>query len=228
MASSSAPSSTNVLTLKYSGAAFSALVALFSVITLLPELFGMWTGKSASIMTLLSGYVGIMTTAVVGALFAVLAFCLYRNVTKEVAEKPEYVTTTAYHFVTNAFLGVLAVTFVGIVAGLVSILLSSLLLIGTNTDIGSMYLNQFLPGLVAAGVVGFVGFCAFKIMKGKNLSMLMTIALLSLTGALLLAALITIPINAHTTSRSSSSSSNMYNDYNYNYDYNDYLNNFQN
>ncbi len=224
MASSSAARSTNELTLKYSGAAVSALVATFSIVLLLSELFGLWTGASGSIV-LLSGYQGIMTVAVVAVLFAVLAFCLYRNVTKAVAKQLDYVNKTAYHFVTNSFLAVLAGALIVTVAGLLSVLLSSLLLIGTNADIGGMYLNQFLPGLVAAGLIGFVGFAAYKIMKGKNLSMLMTIVLMALAGALMIAALITIPIKTHmSTSSSSSNSSNMYD----NSDYNNYLNNYFN
>lgn len=226
MATSSASSSTSVLTLKYSGAAVSALVATFSTLALLSELFGLWTGTSGSLM-LLGGYQSIMMTAVVAALFSVLAFCLYRNVTKEVAKQPGYVNKTAYHFITNAFLAVLAGVFVLIVAGLVSILLSSLVLIGTSTDIGGMYLNDFLPGLVAAGLVGFVGFAAYKIMIGKNLSMLMTVVLMSLAGALMIAALITIPIKAHMSSSSSSSNStNMYDSSDYNNYLNDYFNEY--
>lgn len=221
MASSSAARSTSELTLKYSGAAISALIATFSIVLLLSELFGLWTGASGGIV-LLGGYQGIMTIAVVAVLFAVLAFCLYRNVTKAVAKQLDYVNKTAYHFVTNSFLAVLAGALIVTVAGLVSILLSSLLLIGTNADIGGMYLNQFLPGLVAAGLIAFVGFAAYKIMKGKNLSMLMTIVLMSLAGALMIAALITIPIKAHMST--GSSSSNMYD----NSDYNNYLNNYFN
>lgn len=222
MASPSVSHSTSVLTLKYSGAAISALAATFSVLAALSEMIGLWSGASGSLM-LLGGYQGVMMTVVVAALFSVLAFCLYRSVTKEVAKQPDYIHTTAYHFVTNAFLALLAVVFMFIVAGLVSILLSSLLLIGTSTDIGGMYLNDFLPGVVAGGIVGFVGFSAYKIMKGKNFSMVMTIVLMSLAGALLLAALITIPIKAHMGSSTPSSSSSMYDNY---YDYSDYLNNY--
>lgn len=219
--SSAAPASTSMLTLKYSGATVSALIATFGALTLLSELFGLWT-DTLSGLTLLSGYTGIVTTAVVTALFSVLAFLLYRKVTKEVATQPGYINTTAYHFITNSFFGVLAGIFVVTVAGLVSILLSSLLLIGTSTDIGGMYLNQFLPGLLTAAVVGFVGFAAYKIMKGKNYSTLMTIVLMSLAGALLIAVLITVPIKAHTGSTPSSSTSG------YDYDYSDYFNNLGN
>lgn len=226
MATSPARVSTNVLTLKYSGAAFSVLAATLSTLLLVSELFGLWTGASGSLM-LLSGYESIMLMAVVAVSFSVLAFCLYRNVTKEVAKQPEYVNVTAYHFITNALLAGLAVIFIFTVAGLISVLLSSLVLIGTSADIGSMYLNKFLPGLVMAGVVAFIGFSAYKIMKGKNMSMLMTIVLMSVAGALLVAALITIPIKAHMGSSSSSSSSlpSMYDDYNYSNYFNDYYKN---
>jgi|GEM_PF-4230994 len=226
MATSSVRGSTNVLTLKYSGAAFSVLVATLSTLLLVSELFGLWTGASGSLM-LLSGYESIMLMAIVAVSFSVLAFCLYRNVTKEVAKQPEYVNVTAYHFITNALLAVLAVIFIFMVAGLISVVLSSLVLIGTSVDIGSMYLNKFLPGLVMACVVAFIGFSAYKIMKGKNMSLLMTIVLMSVAGALLVAALITIPIKAHTGSGSSSSSSlpSMYDDYNYSNYFNNYYKN---
>lgn len=208
--SSPASVSSSMLTLKYGGAVVSALAATFGVLTLLPELFGLWTDKPGG-LALLSGYTGIVMIAVATVLFSVLAFLLYGKVTKDVAVQPEYIHKTAYHFITNGFFAVLAGVLVVVVAGLVSILLSSLLLIGTNTDIGAMYLNQFLPGLLSAGVVAFVGFMAYKIMKGKNFSALLTIVLMSLAGALLLAVLITVPIKAHMTTVSPSSTTRTYN-----------------
>lgn len=218
--SSPVPVSTAMLTLKYSGATVSALIATFGALTLFSALFGLWTDKASGTL-LFTGYVGVVTTAVMTALFSVLAFLLYRRVTKDVAAQPEYVNTSAYTFVTNSFFAVLAVMVVIIVAQLISILLSSLLLIGTSTDIGGMYLNEFLPGLLAAAIVAFVGFAAYKIMKGKNVSALMTIVLMSLAGALLIATLITVPIKAHMTTVSSSSTPNIYN-------YDDYFKTYYN
>lgn len=211
--SSSVPVSTGTLTLKYSGAAISALIATLGVLSLFSELFGLWTG-SGGIVTLLGGYTSIVTTAVATALFSVLAFLLYRAVTKEVALQPGYIERPAYLFITNSFCAVVGGLFVFVIAQLVSILISSLLLIGTSTDIGALYLTQFLPGLLTAAVIGFVGFSAYKIVTGKNFSSIMTIVLMSLAGALLVAVLITVPIKAHSTAASSSSSStNDYNDY---------------
>lgn len=211
-AASSAPASTSMLTLKYSGAAASALIAVSSSITLLGELFGLWTDKYTS------GYTAIVKVAVEAVVFAVVALLLYRQVTKDVAAQPEYVNKPVYHFITNGFFALLAGALVFLVAELVSILLSSLLLIGTSADIAAMYLGQFLPGLLAAALVGFVSFAAYKIMKGKNFSALMTIVLVSLTGALFIAALVTVPIKAHTTSTTTSTSGE------YNYDSSNYFN----
>jgi hypothetical protein len=213
-----------MLTLKYGGAVVSALLAVYYSVSVLTELFGLWTGKGI-VSVFGTGYTGIVAGAITAALFAVLAFLLYRKVTKEVALAPSYVEKTAYHFITNGFFSVLAVAFVIMVAELVSVLISSLLLIGTSTDIGGLYLNQFLPNLLAVGVVGFTGFAAYSIVKGKNLSLAMTITLMSLAGALLLAVLITVPIKAHGSSASPASSSS---NYNYEYDYNDYFNSLRN
>lgn len=208
---SPAPVSTSLLTLKYSSAAVSALVATFGALLVVAELFGLWTDGASSIL-LLAGYTGIVTTAIVSTLFSVLAFVLYRGVTKDVAVQPDYITKSAYGFITNAFFAILAGVLVILAARLVSVLLSSLLLIGTDTDIAGLYLGQFLPDLLAAAVIGFVGFMALKIMKGKNYSTLMTIVLMSLAGALLLAVLITVPIKAHS---GSSTDYNKYYDYPY-------------
>lgn len=189
-------SSTSMMTLRYGGAVGSALLATFSIVTLLSELFGLWMDKTSGTL-FMSGYVGVVTTAVAAVLFSVIAFLLYRQVTKDVATHLSYIETSAYNFITNAFFAVLAAVFVFISAELISILLSSLLLIGTSTDIGALYLGQFLPSLLAGSIVGFIGFTAYKILRGKNFSLPMTIVLLSLSGALLLAVLITVPIKAH-------------------------------
>lgn len=213
---STVPASTGIITLKYSGAAASASIALLSVLALLGELFGLWTDKLGSLFELGGGYTSIVMLAVLGALFSVGALLLYRSVTKDVGKQPDYVKTSAYNFITNTFFASVVFLFVVLVAELISLLFSSLLLIGTTTDIGALYLGQFLPALVAAGIVGFVGFCAFNILKGKNYSALMTIVLVSLAGALLLAVLITVPIKAHAGSTANSSTQ-------YQYDYSKYL-----
>lgn len=212
--SSSAQAGTSMITLKYSGAATSTFVAMLSVLALLGELFALWTDNVSNSFGLLGGYTSVVLLAVLAALFSVSALLLYRSVTKDVARQPEYIKTAVYNFITNTFFAGIVFVLVILVAQLLSILLSSLLLIGTSTDIGALYVGQFLPAFLSAGIVGLVGFCAFSILKGKNYSALMSIVLVSLAGALLLATLITVPIKAHSVTSASSTSP---------YDYTRYL-----
>lgn len=212
--SSSAQAGTSMITLKYSGAATSAFVAMLSALALLGELFALWTDNVSNSFGLLGGYTSVVLLAVLAALFSVSALLLYRSVTKDVARQPEYIKTAVYNFITNTFFAGIVFVLVILVAQLLSILLSSLLLIGTSTDIGALYVGQFLPAFLSAGIVGLVGFCAFSILKGKNYSALMSIVLVSLAGALLLATLITVPIKAHSVTSASSTSP---------YDYTRYL-----
>lgn len=210
----SAPGTLGAITLKYVGAAISLLVAVFGALSLLGVLFSMWTGSvSSRVLGVGGGYVVVVTLAVITSLFAVLSFLLYKKVTQEVAAHPEYIEKPAYHCVTNALVGILAFIFLLFVGNLIAVLISSLLLIGTSTDIGGLYLNNFLPSLIGAGLVGFVGFCAYQIMKGKNKSGLVTLVVMALAGALLVATLITVPIKAHGTTSTRSYEYNMLNDY---------------
>lgn len=203
-----------MITLNYSGAAVSAVIAVVSMLALLGELFSLWTDKASGLFELSGGYMSVVLLAVLASVFSVGALVLYRWVTKGVAKQPEYVKTTVYNFITNAFFATIVLALVVVVAELVALLISSLLLIGTSTDIGALYVGQFLPAFITAALLGFVGFCAFNILKGKNLSSLMTIVLVSLAGALLIATLITVPIKAHMSSRSSTTTP---------YDYSNYL-----
>lgn len=215
MSTASSHASSSMVTLKYGSAAASVLLALYNVTLVLSSLFGLWTDKASSVIAS-GGYIGIVESSILAVLFALVAFLLYKNVTKEIAAQPEYVNSAMYHCITNSLFAALAAAFVLFVAQLLSVLISSLLLIGTNTDIGGLYLNQFLPSLLDAGVVGVAGFAAYKIMKGRNLSGLMTIILVSLAGALLIATLITVPIKAHSTASVTPSNSS--------FDYSKYFN----
>ena len=196
-----------MITLLYTGAAFAALIGTYSIVAVIGKLFSMWTSSGATLQNLMStfvtgssAYVDTIFLAIIGVGMALVAFFLYGRVSREVAKQPEYVKTSAYAFITNTLVGVFFFT-VGVMAlELVSILISSLVLIGTSTDIGAMYLGMFLPLLLSGAVVAFVGWMALEIMRGRNKSKLMTIVLMSAAGALLVATLITVPIKAHSSS----------------------------
>lgn len=194
----------NLLTLKYAGAVLSAVVATLASLYVLDNLFLMWTGSDgANLLASFTGsgkasmYVNMVSGAVAAVAFAVLAYLLYRKVTKDVAARPEYVKTGPYAFVTHGFVAIMAIIAVFIAANIVSVLISSLLLIGAHADIGDMYLNKFLPDVASLALVAFVGYMAYKIALGKNKSPTMTMVLLGVAGAILLGTLITVPIKAH-------------------------------
>lgn len=214
---------TGFITLKYVAASVSALIATFTVAALATVLFELWTGKISTSTTpvdyVLSpvglgtrgGYEAIVVPAVAAVLFALLAFFLYRNVTKEIGARPSYVQTMPYAVVTNGVVGILGILAVVYVARLVGTLLTSLLVIGTGADIGALYLSGFLPDLFVLGLLAFMVLMTYKIATGKNMSFRMSIVLLSVTSAVLVAILITVPINAHSASALPSSGSNSLN-----------------
>ena len=205
-----------ILTLLYTGAVLSVITAVFAIVAVAGKLFSLWTGSNIELQNVISffaatgnPYLETILLAVTAAGASVAAFFLYRAVSRNIAQQHDYATTTAYTFLTNTLVGLLAVVLAVFSFQAVTVLLSSLLLIGTGTDIGGLYLGFFLPLVIVSGITGFVGYLAFEIMRGRNKSALMTLVLMSVAGAALVAALITVPIKAHggSSSRSSSSSS---------------------
>ncbi len=199
-------SAKGLTTLLYTGAAFATFMSVYSAVAVIGKLFSMWTSSDTTLQNLMTvfaagnTYTDTILLAVVGVGMAVAAFFLYGKVSREVAKQPEYTNTTAYAFITNALVGVFVLTAAVMVLEMVSILISSLLLIGTSTNIGAMYLGGFLPLVLSVGVVGFAGWMAMEIMRGHNKSKLLTIVAMSVAGALLVAAFITVPIKAHSSS----------------------------
>lgn len=201
-----------LLTLKYFGAGFSAIVSALALLGLLSLLITTWSGgEAASMFIVTSAIYGLMISlAVTGAVFAVIALLLYRIVTKEIAARPGYISSTPYIVITNAVFGVFVLLLVGYVIGLISTVISSLVMIGSGADIGAMYLHKFLPDLVGAGFVFVMAMMTYKIARGKNMSLPMSIVLLSVAGALLVATLITIPVKIHSSSSTKPSKSSSY------------------
>ncbi len=203
-------SAKGLTTLLYTGAAFATFMSVYSIVAVIGKLFSMWTSSEVSLQNLMAVFAGgnvytdTILLAVVGVGMAVAAFFLYGKVSREIAKQPEYTKTTAYAFITNALVGIFAVTVAVMALEMVSILISSLLLIGTGTNIGAMYLGMFLPLLLSVGVVGFAGWMAMEIMRGRDKSKLLTLVAMSVAGALLVATFITVPIKAHSSSSSSS------------------------
>ena len=204
------PGIKGLITLLYMGAVVTAIMSVLAIVAVIGKLFVMWTGSTTGVENIMSIigagslYLDTVLFAIIAVGMAVASFFLYRQVTHEVAKQPEYVKTTAYAFLTNALVAFFIFALALAVLELVSIMISSLVLIGTGTDIGALYLGVFLPLIVCAGIFTFAGYMALHIMRGRNKSSLMTVVLMAIAGAVLIATLITVPIKAHGSSSSMS------------------------
>lgn len=192
-----------ILTFTYSMAVVSLLLATVGVVTVMARLFTLWTGSSAfgigyQLLWFFSGaYVSTVSVVLVTVLFSVLAFLLYRRASAMIRDSLDYLNTKSYNFVTNALVAVYVIAGVILLAETLSVLFSSLLFIGSGVNIGSLYLGQFLPDFVGLMIVAAIGYMAYKIMRGKNMSFAMTLSMLIMSGLLFIAVFITIPVKVH-------------------------------
>lgn len=193
----------SMLTFVYSIAAVSLVVATASIVAVVAKLFTFWTGASSFgfgyelIWLFGGGYGGVVSLVIFAALFAVLSFIMYKKTSGMIATDLAYLKTKTYNFITNGLVAVFLIATICFLAETLSALFSSLLLIGSGFDIGGLYLGQFLPDVIGLLFVGGMGYMAFKIMKGQNLSFAMTLSTLVAVGLLFIAVFITVPIKAH-------------------------------
>ena len=180
------------LTVEYALAMVSVTFAAITSIVLVPMLFGMWSAKEAmSFGLMLSGSItaNILAVGILAVLFSVLAFVLFG-----------YTGRLAYKLTTYGSLFMIVLAALPLVANLISVLISSLLLIGVS-DAGSvytaLYLGNFLPSLVCLAVLAVVIFFIGKIINGYNKSRPLAITLIAITGVVAVALAITLAVQAH-------------------------------
>ena len=193
------------LTFEYALAMVSVTFAAITSIVLMPMLFGMWSAKDAVSFGLsLSGgsiTANILAVGILAVLFSVLAFVLFGRVTRTIAaDRSGYTGRLAYKLTTYGSLFMIVLAALPLVANLISVLISSLLLIGVS-DAGSvytaLYLGNFLPSLVCLAVLAVVIFFIGKIINGYNKSRPLAITLIAITGVVAVALAITLAVQAH-------------------------------
>lgn len=206
------------LTFEYALAMVSVTLATVISSMLVGGLFGLWTTK-ASMLTAFTGgalVAHVLSVAILALLFAVLAKVLFSRVTRTVAEdRSGYTSRLAYKLTTYGALFVLVLVALPLVANLLSVLVSSLLLIGVSqagSVYGGLYLGNFLPSLVALAIVGVVICLIAKIICGFNKSRLLGLVLIGITATITVALAITLAVQAHDrpTIKTRSSSSSIY------------------
>ena len=193
------------LTFEYALAMVSVTFAAITSVVLVPMLFGMWSAKDAVSFGLsLSGgsiTANILAVGILAVLFSVLAFVLFGRVTRAIAaDRSGYTGRLAYKLTTYGSLFMIVLAALPLVANLISVLISSLLLIGVS-DAGSvytaLYLGNFLPSLVCLAVLAIVIFFIGKIINGYNKSRPLAITLIAITSVVAVALAITLAVQAH-------------------------------
>ena len=203
-ASPRAASKAKWLTFEYALAMVSVTLATLLTTALVSLLFGLWSSKSASLVGSLFGgsaVANVLTFGILTVVFSVLAFVLFGRVTRAVADdRSGYTGRLAYKLTTYGSLFVLVLAALPLVASLLSVLISSLLLIGVS-DAGSvyssLYLGNFLPSLVSLALLAVVIFFIGKIISGFNKSRILSLVLIGVTVVVAVALAITLAVKAH-------------------------------
>ena len=192
------------LTLEYVAAlGFSVLSALCSVAGI-SAAFGLWNDKFVAVgaplswlLPLSGGYAGIIVLAVAAVLSAALAYVFFGRVSRTVPQRAGYTNRISYKVATYGAFATFAVHLVVLVAALIGTLIASLVLIGSDSSISALYLQEFLPQLVGAAVIAAATYFTYRIVRGFNKSRILSLTLLGVAVAVLLTLIITVTIRSH-------------------------------
>lgn len=220
------PASANVgsfLKREMSGATFLTLehvghMALVVIVTILVAVgfitaLSLWTGNVGivSMMPELGAhgakYVeASMAISIVAALLVLVPMLavLDRRTRAEWLKRPGYAARVAYKAPVYTALGVLVVGKTAAVIQMVSVVLSSLALIGVSgSDIGGMYLSQFLSALLVTIIFGASGWYVFKLAKGRDNGQTFSMAMVVVGTMLAIALFITAIVTFHNSTNTS-------------------------
>lgn len=206
------------LTFEYLLAMVSTVVSALLFAQVLVTLFGAWVkanGATTTTSTSIGGWLadilsinmvtpgtGIVMAGVLATLFAVVAFITFGRVSRAISDRDNYTSRTAYKVVTYGAFGALIIPAIVLVAKIITVLISSLLFIGVGSAdrvYGALYLAEFVPYLLALGVIGVTLWMLKGIISGRNTSKTMSLILLGATGAALVAGAITVAVQVHDT-----------------------------
>jgi hypothetical protein len=203
------------LTLEHIGHMVLVLVVTGLISTAILTGLSLWTGASGPASMLMAnsnpmmsmmGEAGMkimestVAVGIVAALVVLLPMLvvLDRRTRAEWLKRPGFASRVAYKAPVYTTLGLLVATKVTLVIQLLSIVLSSLALIGVqNVDFGSMYLHDFLPTFITTLVVTGAAWYVFKLAKGKDLGKMFSMVTAFLGTVLAVALFITAVVTFH-------------------------------
>lgn len=155
-------------------------------------------GGSAARYAEAAAAIGIVAALVV---LVPLLVALDRRTRAEWVKRPGYTGRTAYKVPIYVALAALITGKVCAVIQMLTVVLGSLAVVGLNgQDIGSMYLNTFLPSLIAAVIFGAAAWYLFALAKGRDNGRVFSMAGAFLAVALAVALFVTAVIIMRTPS----------------------------
>ncbi len=128
---------------------------------------------------------------------AALPWFLFKSVKRSLSAEPGFTKRAVYKVTMYTGLSILVMATAISSIGVVSTLISSLAYIGTSLNIGMMYLNYFLPQLLATVITGFSAYCLWQTAKGKDMINLLSIIQAAIAGVVAVALLVALIIAAH-------------------------------
>jgi hypothetical protein len=170
----------------------------------------LWTDSASNaggMLSMMSVFTDLKSTEAVGALglvaglvvFTPLVVLLDRRTRAEWAKRPGFANRLAYKLPVYGALAVLLFAKLVVDVIMLSVVLQSLAYLGVSgaPDMGSLYLTQFVPALVAAIAFAVVGWYVFKLAKGKDMGDMFGNTLVVGSLALVIALLITAFVVLH-------------------------------
>ncbi len=204
---------------QWNGASFLTLehVGYFVLVVVVPALlfasvtaaWELWGNGNRGVDVLLYPSLGIGNSlfvlpalmATAGLLVAVpLMYLLQKRVSAELLKRPGYTGRVAYKLPIYSALAVLVALTLGSLATMLAVVLQSLAMIGVkNAQVGQLYLNDFLPALIALVIFGASAWYVFWYAKGRDVSRMFVSAVAVLAFALAITLFVTTVNTLHTT-----------------------------
>jgi hypothetical protein len=192
------------LTLEYVVAMGSIIATIVCLAAAIKAACTLWNDSTVSlgvpfdwILPVSNGYVGAMWAGLAAVVFALSALFFGRRTVASIAARPGYESRLVYKVITYATLAISAVWLLIALVTFFTVIITSLLLIGSESSIGSLYANVFIPTLLNSLVAGFATYVLYRFAKGRGAMTRLNLLLLAATSVTLLALIVTVAVRSH-------------------------------
>lgn len=194
------------VTLEYIVSLGSIVASVICLDAALKAAFTLWNNGTVELGMLFSwflpvsgGYVGAIWTGLAAVVFALLGMFFHRRTSASIAARPAYAGRQAYKIVTYAALALLSAILLTAILTLFSIIVTSLLLVGSGSSISGLYLNVFLPTLLTIFITSYTTRAVYRLTTSRGDFSKLYTSLLALGTLLFLILIITVAVRSHDT-----------------------------